>query len=338
LIDGTEVAVVFTDGDPDRPIIIGAMHDSEHQDLVNNENNTRNILRTASRNEMRMEDREGSEHIHLTTPHQTSELNLGHMVNDQLEKRGAGGELRSDAHVAVRGAKGVLISAEGQASAVGQQLDMQNANDTLTQALEIISSLNDSATAAKAWLAEIAAQRALLEQKVSQLQAAVIVASAPEGIAISSGQHVQISAKKHVFMTAGEGLDIGVLKRITAAAGDAISLFAARLGIKIFAARGKIQIQAQGDELEMQSMKDMSISSSNGEINITAMKGITLGDGSGAYLKVANGKIELVSTSEVDVKGGLNVDGPGGGSFAFPSWEGTPLKEIKNRMKTGFSV
>jgi type VI secretion system secreted protein VgrG len=201
-----------------------------------------------------------------------------------------------------------------------------------------MSTLNDSATAAKAWVAEIDAQRVLLEQKLSQLQAPVVLASAPQGIALASGQHVQMSAKKHVFVTAGDGLDIGVLKRITAAAGDAISLFAARLGIKIFAAKGKIQIQAQGDEMELQSLKDLLISSSNGEVKITASKGITLGDGSGAYLKVANGKIELVSTSEVDVKGGLNVDGPGGGSFTFPSWDGVPVQVVKDRMKSGFSI
>ncbi len=215
---------------------------------------------------------------------------------------------------------------------------MQNAGDTLTQALEIMRSLNDSAAAAKAWLGEIDAQRLLLEQKLSQLQAPVVLASAPEGIALASGQHVQVSAKKQVFVTAGDGLDIGVLKRITAAAGEAISLFAARLGIKILAANGKVQIQAQGDEMELQSMKDLTMSSSNGEIKITALKGITLGDGSGAYLRVANGKIELVSTSEVEVKGGLNVGGPGGGSFAFPSWDGVPVKAVKDRMKSGFSI
>ncbi|EDT43677.1 Rhs element Vgr protein [Burkholderia ambifaria MEX-5] len=59
LIDGAEVAIVHTDGDPNRPVIIGAMHDSVHPDLVNNLNHTRNLIRTAARNELRMEDKEG---------------------------------------------------------------------------------------------------------------------------------------------------------------------------------------------------------------------------------------------------------------------------------------
>src|SRR6266702_1073662 len=95
LIDGAEVAVIFTKGNPDRPVIIGAMHDSLHPDLVNNLNHTRNLIRTVAQNEMRMEDKEGSEHIHLTTPFQTSELNLGHMVDGERQERGQGAELRT---------------------------------------------------------------------------------------------------------------------------------------------------------------------------------------------------------------------------------------------------
>ncbi|HKU00091.1 MAG TPA: type VI secretion system tip protein VgrG, partial [Paraburkholderia sp.] len=92
LIDSAEVVLDFTAGDPNRPIITGAMHDSLHPDLVNNLNNTRNLIRTAARNELRMEDKEGGEHIHLTTPFQTSELNLGHMVDADRKERGRGAE------------------------------------------------------------------------------------------------------------------------------------------------------------------------------------------------------------------------------------------------------
>ncbi|WP_250516513.1 type VI secretion system tip protein VgrG [Caballeronia sp. INDeC2] len=108
LIDGTEVALIFTAQDPNRPVIIGALHDSLNPDLVNNLNNTRNLIRTAAQNELRMEDKEGIEHIHLTTPYQTSELNLGHMVDGDRKERGRGAELRSDERVAVRGGKGVF--------------------------------------------------------------------------------------------------------------------------------------------------------------------------------------------------------------------------------------
>jgi type VI secretion system secreted protein VgrG len=338
LIDGAEVAIIFTGGNPDRPVIIGAMHDSLHPDLVNNLNHTRNLIRTVAQNEMRMEDKEGNEHIHLTTPFQTSELNLGHMVDGERKERGQGAELRSDGHVAVRSAKGVLVSAEAQPNATGPQLGMQDADATLRQAMDLMRSLNDSATAAKAWLAEIDQQRALIEQKLTNLQKPVIVAGAPEGVGIASGQHMQLAARRQMFVTAGDGLDIGAFKRITAAAGEAISLFAAKLGIRIFAAQGKVQIQAQGDGMELMSMQDMVVSSSDGEVMITGRKAVTLGDGSGAYIKLSGGKIILGSPAgEIEVKGNLTVDDADGGSFSFPAWSKVPVKDLNGPMNFGFS-
>ena len=338
LIDGAEVAIIFTGGNPDRPVIVGAMHDSLHPDLVNNLNHTRNLIRTVAQNELRMEDKEGNEHIHLTTPFQTSELNLGHMVDGERKERGQGAEIRSDGHVAVRSAKGVLVSAEAQPNATGPQLGMQDADATLRQAMDLMRSLTDSATAAKAWLAEIDQQRALIEQKLTNLQKPAIVASAPEGVGIASGQHMQLAARRQMFVTAGDGLDIGAFKRITAAAGEAISLFAAKLGIRIFAAQGKVQIQAQGDGMELMSMQDMVVSSSDGEVMITGRKGVTLGDGSGAYIKLSGGKIILGSPAgEIEVKGNLTVDDADGGSFSFPAWSKVPVKDLNGPMNFGFS-
>ena len=338
LIDGTEVMLAFTQGDVDRPVIIGAVHNSQRTDLVTNQNNTRNILRTPAQNELCMEDREGREHIHLTTPTHTSELNLGHMVDGQNTERGSGAELRTDGHASVRGAKGVFITADAQPGASVQQLEMQDANATLQQAINIMRALNDSANAAKAWLAEIDQQRALVEQKLTNFQKPVIVANAPEGLGIASGEHMQLAARKQMFVTAGDGLDIGVVKRITLAAGDAISFFAAQLGIKLFAAKGKVQIQAQGDAMELMALNNIAISSSTGEVSITASKGITLGDGSGAYVKIANGKVEIASPSgDIEVKGNVNIDAPAGGRFTFPNWSNTPLKDVKDNMNFGFS-
>ncbi|RQU98234.1 type VI secretion system Vgr family protein, partial [Burkholderia cenocepacia] len=338
LIDGAEVAVVFTQGHPDRPVIVGAMHDSLHPDLVTSQNHTRNLIRTAARNEMRMEDKEGVEHVHLTTPFQTSELNLGHMVDGERKERGQGAELRTDGPAAIRGSKGVLVSAEGQPGAAGPQLAMQDADTTLGQAEHILNALNDSASAAKALQADIDQQRVLIQQKLQRLQKPVLVATAPDGVGLVSGQQMQLAARKQIFVTAGDGLDIGVMKRIAVAAGEAISLFAAKLGIRIFAAKGKVQLQAQSDAMELMSMQDMTASSSDGEVIITGRKGVTLGDGAGAYIKLSGGKIILGSPAgEIELKGNLTVVDPDGGSFKFPTWAAAPVNDVKHAMNFGFS-
>jgi type VI secretion system secreted protein VgrG len=314
------------------------MHDSQHRDLVNSGNHTRNLIRTAAGNVQRMEDREGAEHIHQRTPFQASELNLGHMVDEGRKERGQGAELRTDGAAAVRGARGVLISAEAQPSAAGQQLDMQDADATLEQAEQILRALNDTARVANAIQAEIDQQRLLIQQKLKQLQKPVIVATAPDGLGLASGTQMQIAARRQMFVTAGDGLDIGVMRRVAIAAGEAISLFAARLGIRIFAAKGTVQVQAQSDAMELMSMLDMTASSSDGEVVITGRKGVTIGDGSGAYIKLSGGKIILGSPAgEIELKGNVKVGDADGGSFKFPTWSSAPLNDVKNVAKFGFS-
>ncbi|MCL9644659.1 type VI secretion system tip protein VgrG, partial [Rahnella victoriana] len=96
LTDGTEVAIAFDGGDPDRPYIAAALHDSEHPDHVTERNHTRNVLRTPSNNKLRMEDRRGEEHIKLATEYGKTQLNSGHIVDAQNVPRGQGFELRTD--------------------------------------------------------------------------------------------------------------------------------------------------------------------------------------------------------------------------------------------------
>ncbi|EJL90846.1 hypothetical protein PMI17_01385, partial [Pantoea sp. GM01] len=57
LIQGTEVGIAFDGGDPDRPYIAHAFHDSEYPDVVSRDNRSQNILRTPAGNELRMEDK-----------------------------------------------------------------------------------------------------------------------------------------------------------------------------------------------------------------------------------------------------------------------------------------
>ncbi|HEP6425812.1 type VI secretion system Vgr family protein [Burkholderia cenocepacia] len=291
LIDGAEVAVVFTQGHPDRPVIIGAMHDSLHPDLVNSRNHTRNLIRTAARNEMRMEDKEGVEHIHLTTPFETSELNLGHMVDGECKERGRGTELRTDGHVAVRGAKGVLVTAEAQPAGNGQQLAMERAQGLLDLALEQMRGLGEAAQAAQAVASDYDRQRVLLDETLKELKKAGVLVCAPDGMGLTSGTDLQLTANDNLIATAGGNADFGVMKRFTVAAGELVSLFAQRLGLKLFAARGKVEIQAQSDDMSLLSARDMRITSANGRVTIEAKEELLLKCG-GSYVRIGPTGIE----------------------------------------------
>ncbi|MFC0401901.1 type VI secretion system Vgr family protein [Paraburkholderia rhizosphaerae] len=298
LIDGAEVAISFTQGNPDRPVIIGAMHDSLHPDLVNNLNHTRNLIVTAGGNTMRMEDKEGNEHVHVMSPYQHSELNLGHMVDANRKERGKGAELRSDEHVAVRGVKGVYVSAHEQATADGKQLDMLPAQRLLEQALQQMESLANAAQAAEAIAADYSKQKALLNDTLSELRKAGVLVSAPAGVALVSGDHLQLAADKNLIATAGGNGDIGVARSLTVAAGDAVSMFAAKLGMKLLAAKGKVSMQAQGDEMALTALKDLTISSVDGCLVLTAYKEIWIGAG-GSYIRISANGIENCTPGDI---------------------------------------
>ncbi|MCP6440144.1 type VI secretion system Vgr family protein, partial [Klebsiella pneumoniae] len=139
LIDGTEVAIAFSNGDIDLPYIAYALHDSEHPDPVNRDNHTRNVLRTPANNKLRMEDRRGEEHIRLATEYGKTQLNSGNLVDSEGQLRGKGTELRTDEWGTIRAGKGLFVSADAQAKAQGEALDRDAALkeiDRLNQQLQ----------------------------------------------------------------------------------------------------------------------------------------------------------------------------------------------------------
>lgn len=74
---GAEVLVGFVNGDPDRPVIVGAAPNPATVSPVVLQNHTQNVLRTGSANEMVIEDLRGSERIRIHTPHQNTTVQLG---------------------------------------------------------------------------------------------------------------------------------------------------------------------------------------------------------------------------------------------------------------------
>ncbi|AJC04153.1 type VI secretion system Vgr family protein [Klebsiella pneumoniae] len=245
LIQGTEVAIAFHEGDPDRPYIAHALHDSRHVDPVTEKNSTRNVIRTPANNKLRMEDKRGEEHIKLSTEYGgKTQLNLGHNVNAQRELRGEGAELRTDKWVSIRGGAGVFISADKQPSAGDRMLAMEEA-------------------------------------------------IAPQGVSISSPQAVRLSSgSASVGIVSQQNTDISALKRFTVAAGEAVSLLARKAGMKLFAAKGKIEIQAQDDALEATAKKDITVTSVEGRVEITAAEELVV-NCAGAYIRLSGGNIEL---------------------------------------------
>ncbi|PBJ01015.1 type VI secretion system Vgr family protein [Pseudomonas sp. ACN5] len=302
LICGTEVAIAFEQGDPDKPYIAHALHDDQHPDPVTlgARNDHRNVLRTPANNKLRMDDMRGQEHIKLSTEYGgKSQLNLGHLVDAKKQKRGEGFELRTDQWGSLRAGKGIFISADGQPKAQGPVLEMGEALAQLNNALHLVNALAQSAAVSGALSADVQSQQGLLEA-LAGLEKAGLVASAPAGVALTTPANIQLSAGQTLTATAGESADFSVFKRFSVAAGEAISLFAQKLGLKLFAARGAVEIQAQSDAMTLQADKALTLSSINDEIILNAAKGFTFVS-QGVLIKVKDGKVRIVAPEGVEV-------------------------------------
>ncbi|EAQ4906428.1 type VI secretion system tip protein VgrG [Salmonella enterica] len=331
LIQGTEVAIAFHEGDPDRPYIAHALHDSRHVDHVTEKNSTRNVIRTAGLNKLRMEDKRGEEHIKLSTVYGgKTQLNLGHNVDEERALRGEGAELRTDDWVAIRGGKGILLSADSQPNAEGVMLDMHGAVQQLEQALALAKSLSKAAETAKATSADSDSQSSL-KSALSGLQKPGILAHSPMGIGVVSPQAVRIaSGSQSVGIVSGRNTDISAAQSVTVAASNTVSLFAQSAGMQLFAGQGKVDVQAQGDALNVQALKDVTVTSNSGNVTINASKELTLVC-NGAYIKISGGNIELGCPGNILLKA-ANVQKMGGANLNLSP------QELPKGFKGGFAV
>lgn len=289
LTDGTEVGIAYDDGDIDRPYIAHAFHDSEHQDIVTRDNRSQNILRTAAGNELRMEDQRRQEHIALVTPFGGTQLNQGHIVDEQNKLRGSGFELRTDEYGVIRVAKGLFITADGQQKAAGDVLDMETALNEIEVCQRQIKALAAAAEQAQALEADIESQKAMFEQRLKPLNE-MIHFHGPQGVAFASGEHMQMTASKNVTMNAGGDFSSGASGNTAILAGEKIGLFARTGSLTLNASEGPVQIQAQNGAMHLSAEQKLSLISAS-DMLFAGKKKVTL-TGGGSYLKIEGGKIE----------------------------------------------
>ncbi|WP_193323313.1 type VI secretion system Vgr family protein [Erwinia endophytica] len=289
LTDGTEVGIAYDGGDIDRPYIAHAFHDSEHQDVVTRDNRSQNILRTAAHNELRMEDQRGQEHIALSTPFGATALNQGHIVDGQNRQRGSGFELRTDEYGVIRVAKGLFVTADGQTRAAGDVLEMDTALKEIEVCHSQLRQLAAAAEQAQALEADIASQQAMFSQRLQPLNE-MIHFHGPEGVAFSSGEHMQLAAAGNIAMNASGDFSSGSLGNTAILAGEQAGLFARSGTLSLNASEGPVQIQAQNGGMHISAEQKLSLISAS-DMLFAGKKKVTL-MGGGSYLIIEGGKIE----------------------------------------------
>lgn len=81
---GTEVAIAFLGGDPDRPVISGVVPNALTPSPVTSGNHTKNVIQTGGRNRLELEDLAGQQRITMSTPYANTYVRMG-SPNEQHE-------------------------------------------------------------------------------------------------------------------------------------------------------------------------------------------------------------------------------------------------------------
>lgn len=318
-LDNDEAVISFRDGDPDKPEITAFHHHGQARDLVTNDRRwlSRNMIRTQKNNKLRMEDWEGQEGIKLSTEHSgKSQLNLGYLVNQKLEYRGEGFELRTSGYGAIRAGKGLLLTTYDQPKAAGRQLDMDAAMSQWRITAAQAEGLAQAAAMATAEIADLKAENEWLKNSVNELKEAVTLMASPRGIALATPDRVSVSAGKDVNTATSASFNVSALKNVVLAAGGALSVFAQRMGLKLIAARGKVLMQAQSDAMDIVSQQNMELCSAGGTLTAHAANGVVLHGGGSAYIKIVGDSVEIGGMSLVLKVPEIDKQGPG--SLALP--------------------
>lgn len=346
---GDELLVVFLGGDPDKPIIVGRVHNAKrpppafsHTSILPGDKHLSGIVSKEGNgqrsNQLRMDDTPGQISAQLESEHGHSQLNLGFLTHPRHDgkgdARGEGAELRSDQAVSIRGGQGVLISADASLRAAGRQLERDGLNG-LAEALKTIqkqlAGLADTHNAGGtdgAPLSQLAGHVKQWENGSNTDSGTpdtgggqpIVAVEAPAGLLLGSQANVFIGAQTHVDIVSVGNTQLSTGRKLMLHAMQSISLFAHKLGVKLTAATGKVEIQAHEDNIELTSAKRIVIIASE-EIVFQAPKVTVVTQG--AQAAYGGGAITYQCTGAYAVKSASAAfSGPGGGNpppMSFPA-------------------
>jgi type VI secretion system secreted protein VgrG len=314
---GQEVLVSFLEGDPDQPLVVGAVHNGtlrppafSGQSSLPGDKALSGIrtheLKGRKGSELLFDDTPGELRARLATEEEHSELNLGSLVhprrNGRGEARGQGAELRTDGAGALRAARGLLLSAEAQEGARGRLLDRQALLAHLREAVDLLEGLEDHASRFQGQGAGNASRP--LEDLVKGWEkegAPLVALSAPRGLVASTPAQGALHAGQNLDLVAGENGHLAAARRLTLHGGQGMTLFSHGEGLQLIAHKGDQQLQAQHGSMSLEAREGLRLTATDQDILLHAGRKLTLLCG-GAYLTLSGGAIELGAPGGVKVK------------------------------------
>ncbi|SCZ26282.1 MULTISPECIES: type VI secretion system Vgr family protein [Burkholderia] len=328
---GEEVLVDFVGGDCDRPIIVGKVYNGAtspqwHSNGILSGYRSKEYAGVGY-NQLVLDDATSQNRVHLYSSQTNAHLHLGYLIehagNNRGSYLGSGFDLRSDAYGAVRANRGLYVTTHEKQPA-SQPLDVQETQQQLVRAEGLMEAMSDVSTQHRAEPLESghsalkqftdATQRSVTGSTsggrtagggtgiANAFKEPVMLFGSPAGIGMSTQQSVHVAADRHINVVSGQSTHVAAGKSLVASVIDRISLFAQNAGIKLFAGKGRVEVQAQADNIELTAQKTLKLIAATGALEGAAANEILLTSG-GAYIRIADGNIEVHAPGKIDVKG-----------------------------------
>jgi type VI secretion system secreted protein VgrG len=324
---GEEVLIDCIGGDCDRPVVIARLYNSAAKPRWHS-----NGLLSGYRskeysgngyNQLVMDDSTSQSRVHLYSSSYKSQLHLGYLVEQSDNSRGAflgnGFDLKSDAYGAIRASQGLFVST--YSAAVDQPLNVTAAVEQLAGAKSVIELASKSSTSNQAESLDEGYDSLKKFTEATQydvegraatggrtgnggsgnangFSTPIMLLASPAGVGVSTQDSAQLTANQQVNIVSGKNTHMAAGKSLIASVMEKISLFAQNAGMKLFAAKGKIEIQAQGDALALSALNDVTITSANGKLILSADKEIWIGAG-GSYIRITADTIENGTSGQI---------------------------------------
>lgn len=315
------VVIDFFDGNIDRPFVTGRIHEAQRSptmfDLKGKLPATKKLSGIRSKevdgagyNQLRFDDTTGQISTQLHSSHGATQLNLGNLSHPkeiaESEGRGEGFELRSDAHGAIRGGNGILITTTPASNAKGKHLDRAEIQANLKVTHGTNDAIKKAATAHQVDDPELE-QQAELETILPEWSDSdsnkFLIAHSADTMLLDSQKGILTQAQANIDTSTPSSVQFFAGRNFLANALEKISIFAKAAGIKIKAGKGPVEIQAQDDVMTISSQELMHVYSVGDFVKVESGKGVLITAG-GGYIKLEGGNIDIACPGLMTLKAG----------------------------------
>jgi type VI secretion system secreted protein VgrG len=366
---GQEVLIDFEHNSPDKPIIIASLtnpnnlppwqlprhaflsgfRSRELSHLAANAANGRS-------NHLLFDDSFQKIQAQLHSDHASSSLSLGYVrrvpnFSGIADYRGQGFELRSDAPIAIRSAKGLLISSFAQPKISSHALDITETSALLRSSVSLHQSLASAADEVMSspdhaivpdslagHLTPLAAKSAPHDSgSMGEFDDPHVLVSSAASLAVHSDRSVSLASSDHLAFSADQHISLSSSANWIVSARDAIKGFAHRAGVRLFAYAGDIDIKAL--QTSIQILGNLHVKETANTISFEAKKSLSV-KGGGGFIDISSGNItfgganyetkamlnEMAPTSLPVVIGNLPVVAPADLTMQYVDAYDNPLK------------